>query len=143
GARIVAPERDAALRAARDLLSLAAVRGRVHDLGLAAQELHALGFDHGLEREGRDGFALTPAAVTAMDEQRLRHDLVAYRTAVAAAFEREAVMGGHRAQLRGSQDAAGFVGAERRYTIAPHKVSTISEARNTAWYQTGNLSQTQ
>jgi hypothetical protein len=40
-----------ALRAARDLLPLPAVRGSVDDYNLALQKLHAISFDHGVQRE--------------------------------------------------------------------------------------------
>ena len=95
GAGVVAPQRDAALRAARDLLALAAVRRRVDDVGLAVQQAHAVGLDHRVERERRAGLALAPAAMAAVHEQRLARHAVAHRAAGAAALERESIGLGH------------------------------------------------
>src|SRR5579864_8326586 len=47
-AQIVAPDRHPAFGAARDLLPLSAVRGRVDDLRLRTQMNHVLCFDHGV-----------------------------------------------------------------------------------------------
>src|SRR6185437_14391815 len=44
-ARIVAPQRDAALRAARDVLAVATRRWRHHHYGFAVRQLDAFGFD--------------------------------------------------------------------------------------------------
>jgi hypothetical protein len=45
GASVVAPDRDAALRTAGNLLALAAVRRRVDDLDLTLEHLHTISFD--------------------------------------------------------------------------------------------------
>src|SRR5512132_906571 len=96
---VIAPERDVAFRAARDLLADAAVRRRVHDDRLAVHELHALGFDQGIEREGRAALALAPAAVAAMHEHGLAEQAIAHAAAVAAALDRVAVLFAHRSLL--------------------------------------------
>jgi dihydrolipoamide dehydrogenase len=89
GARpgVVAPHRDTARRAAKDLLSLAAVRRRVHHFRLALGEDHALGLDHRVQREGRAALPLAPAAVAAVDEEGLARHAVAHGAAVAAALQ--------------------------------------------------------
>src|SRR5437773_10040448 len=83
--RVVAPDRDAAPGAAGDLLALAAVGGRADDLDLALEQLNAVGFDHGLQREGSAALALAPAAVAAVNEKGLRRHPVAHKTARATA----------------------------------------------------------
>lgn len=98
GTAIVAPHRDAARGAAPDLLAAAARRRRHHRLRLAAQQLDAIGLDHGVERECRAGLALAPAAVTAMHEQRLCRHAISDLPAGAAAFVDRGVAG-HDARL--------------------------------------------
>src|SRR5205809_4198582 len=78
---VVAPDRDAAPGAAGDLLALAAVGRRVDDLDLTLEQLNAVGFDHGVQREGSAALALAPAAVAAVNEKRLRRHSVAHKTA--------------------------------------------------------------
>src|SRR5262249_34949922 len=87
-AAVMAPQCDAAPGASRDQLALAAFAGRVDQLDLAAQILHAIGFGHRVERERRTRLALAPAAVAAIDEERAALHAVADVLAVAAAFER-------------------------------------------------------
>src|SRR5262245_13757207 len=91
----MAPHCDAAVRAARDLLAVAAVGRRVDQLGRIAEHADAIHLDHRVERERRTGLALAPAAVAAMDEQRPRLHAVAHALAIAAAFEREWIGSGH------------------------------------------------
>src|SRR5262245_9813941 len=69
GTRIVAPKRDVALRAARDLLALSAVGRRQHDLWGSGQELDPVCFDHRIDDERRAGLPLAPPAMTAVYEQ--------------------------------------------------------------------------
>jgi hypothetical protein len=59
----------------------------VHDFGLAFDHQHAVGLDHRVEREGRAGLALAPAAMAAMHEQGRAGHPVADSAAGAAAFE--------------------------------------------------------
>src|SRR5207245_4648276 len=94
GSHVVAPDRDTATGAAGALLDLGAVGRRVDDLDLASEQLHAVGFDHGVQREGSAALALAPAAVAAVNEKRLRRHPVAHETAGAAAVA-ERCFGAH------------------------------------------------
>src|SRR6185295_20170427 len=96
GAGVVAPDRDAARRTAGDSLSLAAVRRRVDNLHFAVQHLHAICFDHRVQRECRAGFALAPRAVAAMHEQRPARQPIAYVAARATTVVRPWHFVGHR-----------------------------------------------
>src|SRR6185437_14038625 len=78
---------DAAMRATRDVLALAAVRRRHHHFGFAVLQFDGCGFDQRVEHEGAAGFALAPAAMAAVHEQRRAGEAVADVTTVAAAFE--------------------------------------------------------
>src|SRR6267378_181100 len=98
-AAVVAPQGDTASRAAGDLLSLSAVRGSVHHLRLALQQDHAVGFNHGVQREGRPGFTLAPAAMTTVNEHRLAGHPVAHCTAGAVALQRERSIVSHQASF--------------------------------------------
>ncbi len=95
GARIVAPDRDAAMRAAADLLSPAALGRRRHHVDFAMGELHAVGLDHRVQRVRGSGLALAPAAVAAVDEQRRGRHPVAHVATRASAVEGPEVLGGH------------------------------------------------
>jgi hypothetical protein len=90
----MAPDGDAALRAARDALALAAGRGRQHELRLVRAGLQPVALDHRVQREGRAGFALAPAAMAGVHHERCPVQAVAHAAAVAAAFEDRRV--GHR-----------------------------------------------
>src|SRR5688572_30161941 len=68
GAGVVAPDGNAAPGAARDLLPLAAVGGRVDDFHLSGEKLNAISFDERVQGERRTCFALAPTAVAAVDE---------------------------------------------------------------------------
>src|ERR1700752_3098075 len=78
-ARIVAPKSDAARRTADDLLSFSAIRWRVYGLGRAFQQDHMVGSDQSVQCEGRSRFTLTPAAMTAVHEQRFGRHSLAHR----------------------------------------------------------------
>src|SRR4051812_20410370 len=82
----MAPEREPAVRAARDRLPHAALGRRIDELGLRREPREALGFDQRVERKGGAGFALAPAAMAAVDEKRRALQPVADCAAVAAAF---------------------------------------------------------
>jgi hypothetical protein len=85
--RIVAPYGHAAFWAARDLLPLSAVRGRVDDLWLRTQMNHVIGLDHCVQCEGRTAFPLAPTTMAAMYKQRLLQHTIADNAAIAAPVE--------------------------------------------------------
>src|SRR5438477_579011 len=85
----MAPDREAAFWAARDLLTLAAVGRCIDELGLACDERQTIRLDHRIQGERGAGLALAPAAVAAVHEERLRLHAIPHPLAVAAAFERE------------------------------------------------------
>src|ERR1700680_1219263 len=85
-AHVVAPHGHAAHRAAGDLLALAAVARRQHELGASLQEHHTIGLDHGVERKGGAGLALAPAAMTAMHDEWPAGERKAHGAAGATAF---------------------------------------------------------
>ena len=93
--RIVAPYGHAALRAARDLLPLSTVRGRVDDLRLCTHVNHVICLDHGIQREGRTAFPLAPTTMAAMYEQRLPYHTIADNAAIAAPVERKDITRDH------------------------------------------------
>jgi hypothetical protein len=66
---VVAPNRDMAPRAARDLLTLATLGRRLDDLDVPFQQLHTVGLDERVEGERGSGFSLAPAAMAAVNEQ--------------------------------------------------------------------------
>src|SRR5690348_4414563 len=75
------------MRATRDGLALATIRGCRHHFGFAVQYLHAFGFDQRVQHERAAGFTLAPAAMAAVHEQRRAGEAVADETAVAPALE--------------------------------------------------------
>jgi len=94
-ARIVAPERNPALRTTRDELAPAACRRRINPLRLARKSRDPVRFDNRVQREGRAGLTLAPPTVAAMDKQwRCLHP-VANVPAVAATIERERICRSH------------------------------------------------
>src|SRR5690242_21758445 len=95
GAGVVAPQGDPAMRTARDLLALAAVRRRVHDLGRPLEQNHAVSLDHRVECKSSPALTLTPAAMAAVHEYRLGCHSVAHGTTGAAAFEGEVSVAAH------------------------------------------------
>jgi hypothetical protein len=62
---------------------------------LALQQLHAISFDHGIERERASGFTLAPAAMTTVNEHWLRRHAVAHRATGATAFKGERCVSVH------------------------------------------------
>jgi hypothetical protein len=70
GLRVVAPNGHPANGTTRDPLSLATGGRRVDQLGLAAEVLDPIGFIHRVQRVCRSCLALTPGAVTGMNNQR-------------------------------------------------------------------------
>jgi len=67
GLRVVAPNRDPAGRAAGDLLTLAARRGRQDDFGLTSGVHDTIGLIERIERMRGPGLTLTPTAVASVD----------------------------------------------------------------------------
>jgi hypothetical protein len=65
---VVAPNRNATPGAAGDLLTLATVRWCVDDFSLSLEQLYTVGFDERVQGKRGSGFALAPAAVTAVNE---------------------------------------------------------------------------
>jgi hypothetical protein len=78
GARIVAPQSDMTRRTARDLLSLAAIRGRPYNVWRASQKNNAVSFDHRIKGERSARLTLAPAAIAAVNKKRLTGHAVAY-----------------------------------------------------------------
>jgi hypothetical protein len=93
GARIDAPQRHLAHRAAADPLPLATERRCVDDVRGAGQELDPLGFDQGVEHESGAGLALAPAAVAAVYEQRPAGQAVANVSTSAVAIHHASPLG--------------------------------------------------
>src|SRR5262249_6783061 len=85
-ARIVAPDRDLADRAARDALALAAGRGRINDLGLGLEMLDPVKLVHRIERMRGAGLALAPAAVAGVPDHRPAGQPIADIPARASSF---------------------------------------------------------
>jgi hypothetical protein len=86
GLRIVAPNRDPASRAAGDLLTLAARRGRHEDFGLTSGVHDTIGLIKRIERVRGPGLALTPTAVAGMDNQWRSDQTIPNLPARASAF---------------------------------------------------------
>jgi hypothetical protein len=76
GLRIVAPNRNRAGRAARDVLALAARRGRHDDFRLTSGVHDAIGFIESVERMRCSGLALTPSAMASMNNQRCSDQVI-------------------------------------------------------------------
>ena len=93
--RKVAPYGHAAFWAARDLLPLSAVGGRVDDLRLCTHVNHVIFLDHGIQREGRTAFPLAPTTMAAMYKQRLPYHTIADNAAIAAPIERKDITCDH------------------------------------------------
>jgi hypothetical protein len=81
-----------------DPLTFATVRWRVDNRNLSLEQQHMIGLDQRIQGKRGAGFALTPAAVTAMDEQWFRRHAKAHEAACAAAIG-EAGLGAHRVML--------------------------------------------
>src|SRR4026209_1240542 len=60
---VVAPNCDPAPRAAGDLLTLATIGRRIDDLNFSLEQLHAIGFNQGVQGKRCSGFSLAPAAM--------------------------------------------------------------------------------
>src|SRR5262249_45792943 len=99
-ARIVAPDRDLAVRATRNALALAAGRGRVDDLRLGDEMLDPVELVQRIKRVHGAGLALAPGAVAGMHDHRLAVQPIANVSAGAAAFHRSLLVfsGSHIAE---------------------------------------------
>src|SRR6185312_15682941 len=87
-AGIMTPQRDVARRTTQDHLPFAAIGGGDHRDRGSLQKGHTARLDECVERIRRSGLALTPAAVTAVDEQWFTGEPIPYRTAITTAFDR-------------------------------------------------------
>src|SRR5215467_9020010 len=87
GSSVVAPNSDAALRTAGNLLALATVGRCVDDLNFSLEHLHTIRFNQRVQGKRCARLPLAPTAVTAMDEQRSCRHAIAHETAGAAAVE--------------------------------------------------------
>src|SRR6266536_2133452 len=95
GARVVTPDRDAAARAASYRLACTARRRGLDQLRLGGRVGNAIGLDYRIQRKGRAGLALAPAAMATMHEKRSGLHPIADATAIAAAFDGEGYVGSH------------------------------------------------
>lgn len=86
GTCVMAPNGHPAFAATRDLLPQATGRGGVNQFRLCCKIGDPVRLDHRVQRERGSGFALTPAAVAAVNYQWLRLEAVADQLAVTAAF---------------------------------------------------------
>src|SRR5262249_21464421 len=87
GSSVVAPNSDAALRTAENLLALATVGRCVDDLNFSLEHLHTIRFNQRVQGKRCARLPLAPTAVAAMDEQRSCRHAIAHETASAAAIK--------------------------------------------------------
>lgn len=90
--QVVAPQRDLALRAARNALPTSAGRVSRKFLDLAGQENDAIGFDERVDRVGAAGLPLTIVAVARVHNHRFGGHAVAHRATGATAFAKGGIM---------------------------------------------------
>ena len=88
GPSVLAEDGDLAGRAPVDPLRASVVAGHVHRLGVAGEQLHAVGLDQQVDDECAPGLPLTVQAMTAMREERLGREPVANRSACASTLIR-------------------------------------------------------
>ena len=103
---VVAPNGNAAPGTARDLLAFAAVGRRIDHFDLALQQLDAISFDHGIERERASAFTLAPAAMTAMNKEWLRRHAVAHRATGTSAVKGKRFVSVHKRLSRKAEGRA-------------------------------------
>ena len=103
---VIASDSNAATGTPRDDLAHAAARRRIDQFHLTLQQLHAISFDHGIERKRASGFTLAPAAMTAMNEQRLRRHAVAHRATGTSAFKGKRFVSVHKRLSRKAEGRA-------------------------------------
>jgi len=86
GLRVVAPNRNPAIRAAGNLLTLAARRGRPDKFGLTGSVHDTIGFIESVERMRGPGLALAPSAMASMNNQWRSDQTISDLPACASAF---------------------------------------------------------
>ena len=86
GLSVVAPNRNAAGRAAGDLLALATRRGCQDDFGLTGGVHDAIGFIESVERMRGPGLTLAPTAMTGMNDHWRSDQTISHLLACASAF---------------------------------------------------------
>ena len=86
GLRVVTPNRNLAPRAASNLLTLAARRGRPGEIGFTGRVYDTIGFIESVERVRGPGLALAPTAMAGMDDQRRSDQAISDLPARASAF---------------------------------------------------------
>jgi hypothetical protein len=86
GLRLVTPNRNPARRATRNLLTLAARRGRPHEFGLAGRVYDTIGLIESIERMHGTGLTLAPATMASMNNQRHSDQPISNLPACAPAF---------------------------------------------------------
>jgi hypothetical protein len=87
-ARVVAPDCDTTLGTTGNSLAVAACGWCIDDLDFTAQQLNAFSFDKRIDDKGASRFSLTPAAVAAMHDHRVRYHAIANLAAGATAVVR-------------------------------------------------------
>ena len=92
---IIAPYRHSAFGAARDLLPLPAVGGRIDDFRLGTHINYVICFDHGIQCEGRAALSLAPTTMAAVYEQRSLNHTIADNAVIAATVERKDISRNH------------------------------------------------
>src|ERR1700758_2931307 len=123
----MAPDRHVTDRATGDFLPLSALRRRYHDLGRASEKLHAVGFDHRIQRKRCPRFALTPAAVAAVDEHGAAAHAIPYRSASTPTVQQEVTHDVHLPFEYGKTRTA-IVGRLVRYHKQSGPDATFSDA---------------
>ena len=108
GLRVVALNRDPASRAAGDHLALPARRRRAHDFRLAGGVHDLIGLIERVERMRCPGLALTPAAMTGMNDQWRSNQSISDLPASASAFHIRLHRGGDRLGARARTNAYSF-----------------------------------
>src|SRR6516225_1778392 len=86
GLRVVAPNRNLARRAARNLLTLAARRGRPDEFGFTGRVYDTIGFVESVERMRGAGLTLAPTAMASMNNQWPSNQPISDLSACASAF---------------------------------------------------------
>lgn len=86
GLRVVTPNRNPARRATRNLLTLAARRGRPDEFGLASRVYDTIGLIESIERMRGAGLTLAPATMASMNNQRHANQPISDLSTCAPAF---------------------------------------------------------
>jgi hypothetical protein len=86
GLRVVTPNRNPALRAVSNLLTLAACRGCPDEFGLTSRVYDTISFIERVERMRSAGLSLAPTAMARMNDQWRSHQPISDLSACASAF---------------------------------------------------------